>query len=142
MKYVAGLIIGVALVVSWPQETRLVLNNMLEYIELGIDKARQQMSDDEGKSHLGSKAGLLMGLILFSGTSNASFLNSMFWGMMNKDDYMPQAYSRIDMAKELSCYPMYSYRQYAHPYTGQLITLPVRQTRYVAEEPEGLNTSN
>ena len=142
MKYVAGLIIGVALVASWPQETRLVLNNMLEYIELGIDKVRQHMDGDEGKSHLGLNPGLMMGLILFSGTSHASFLPNLFLGMMNKDDYMPQAYSGIDMAKGLSCYPVYLSRQYAHPYTGQLITLPVGQTRYVAEKYERQNTSN
>ena len=58
MKYIAGLIIGVALLASWPQETRLVLNNMLEYVELGIDKMRQQMDNDEGKAHLGSNAEL------------------------------------------------------------------------------------
>ena len=52
MKYIIGLIIGVVLMTTWPQQTRLVFGNALEYIELGIDKARDQM-DNKGKSSLG-----------------------------------------------------------------------------------------
>ena len=124
---------------TWPQETRLVLGNMLEYLELGIDKARQQVgqqTDGENKSSLGSNAELMMGVILFSGVSNASFLSGMVLDMMNHDDYMPQAYSDIGAFKSHACYPKHSFKQYAHPYTGQLITLPVKQRRYAWRKAE------
>ena len=71
MKYIIGLIIGVVLMTNWPQQTRLVFSNALEYIELGIDKARDQM-DNKAKSGLGSNAELMMGMIFLSGVSDAS----------------------------------------------------------------------
>ena len=53
MKYIIGLIIGVVLMTTWPQQTRLVFANALEYIEIGIDEVRNQM-DNKGKSSLGA----------------------------------------------------------------------------------------
>ena len=53
MKYIIGLIIGVVLMTSWPQQTRLVFDSALEYIESGINKARHQMGNRE-KSSLSS----------------------------------------------------------------------------------------
>ena len=38
MKYIIGLIMGIVLMTTWPQQTHRAFSNALEYIELGIDK--------------------------------------------------------------------------------------------------------
>ena len=43
MKYIVGLIIGIALMVTWPQQTRQVFDHTLEYIEFGIAQVRQHI---------------------------------------------------------------------------------------------------
>ena len=130
MRYLIGLLIGIVLMAAWPQETRLVFGNALEYVELGIDKVRQQMGSEE-EPHAQLNPELMIGTLLIVGTSGASFMpTSVLWGMANRDDYMPQAYSKID--KNYLHYPSNLSQQYIQPYTGHAITLPIRQKRYVS----------
>ena len=122
---------------TWPQQTRLVFSNALEYIELGIDKARDQM-DNKEKSGLGSNAGLMMGIILLSGASDASFVSSIF-DMMNHDNYMPQAYSGIDTVKKHTSYPP---QQRSYLYMERLINHPNKQKHVVGKANSSENTSS
>ena len=112
MKYVVGLIIGVVLMTTWPQQTRLIFASAFEYIELGIDKARNQM-DNKKKSGLGSHTKLMIGMILLSGASDASFVSSVL-DMLNHDNYMPQAYSGIDMTNKHTSYPPKQHTHFIH----------------------------
>ena len=127
MRYIIGLIIGVVLMTTWPQQTRLIFASALEYIELGTDKARNQM-DNKKKSGLGSNTELMIGMILLSGASDASFLSSIF-DMLNHDNYMPQAYSGIDTVKKHTSYPP---KQHTHLYMEHLINHPNKR-KYVAK---------
>ena len=139
MRYLVGLLIGIVLMAAWPQETRLVFGNALEYVELGIDKVRQQMGGKE-EPHAQLNTELMIGTLLIVGTSSASFMPSVLWGMANRDDYMPQAYSEIGIVKSRSCCPSGLSQQYTHPYTGHAITLPIRQRQYVSGKTEISNS--
>ena len=93
--------------------------------------------DNKGKLGLGSNAELMMGMILLSGTSDASFLSGVL-DLLNHDNFMPQAYSGIDLAKKhTSCPP----QQHTHLYMDHLINRP-NKPRYVAGKANRLERTN
>ena len=93
--------------------------------------------DNKAKSSMGSNGELMLGIILLSGASDASFLSGVL-DIMNHDNYMPQAYSVIDKIKAR---PSNSSQQHVHPYTGHLMHDHHKQS-YVAERVGASKLSN
>jgi len=132
MKYIVGLTIGIALMVAWPQQTRQVFDHTLEYIEFGLAQVRQQIGSEK-RARSSPNMQFMIAITLLSGVSDASFLSSLFLGMMSRDDY-PQAYAKLSTITAYACYPTPSFQQYAHPYTGLPTAFPAEQKQYALDK--------